>query len=77
MEIYYSTSGNYGLVTIVVPETNEIEDVKDALDSVFKALCATYDYEIDEDANEIYVYVEDYYEFLTLRKKLLDHCEIA
>ena len=77
MELNYSSKGNFGEVIITVPEKDDVEKVTAALDLISELLCFPLDCVVDEDANEIYVYVEDYYEFLTLRKKLLDHCEIA
>ena len=77
MELNYSSKGNFGEVIITVPEKDDVEKVTNALDLISELLCFPLDCVVDEDANEIYVYVEDYYEFLTLRKKLLDHCEIA
>ena len=77
MELNYSSKGNFGEVIITVSEEDDVEKVTAALDLISKMLCFPLDCVVDEETNEICVFVEDYYEFLTLRKKLLDHCEIA
>jgi len=77
MELNYSSKGNFGEVIITVPEKDDVEKVSAAPDLISKMLCFPLDRVVDEETNEIRVFVEDYYEFLTLRKKLLDHCEIA
>ena len=77
MEIYYSARGNYGLVNIVVPETVQLDEVTNTLDSISGMLNFPLDYEVYEDTNEICVFVEDYYEFLTLRKTLYDCCNLT
>ena len=77
MELNYSSKGNFGEVIITVPEKDDVKKVTAALDLISKMLCFPLDCVVDEETNEIRVFVEDYYEFLTLRKNLLDHCEIA
>ena len=77
MEIYYSARGNYGSVNIVVSETDQLDEVTNALDGISGMLCFPLDYEVYEDTNEICVFVEDYYEFLTLRKTLGDCCNLT
>ena len=77
MELNYSSKGNFGEVIITVPEKDDVEKVTAALDLISEMLCFPLNCVVDEETYEICVFVEDYYEFLTLRKKLLDHCEIA
>lgn len=77
MELNYSSKGNFGEVIITVPEKDDVEKVTAALDLISKMLCFPLDCVVDEETNEIRVFVEDYYEFLTLRNKLYDHCDAA
>ena len=77
MELNYLSKGNFGEVIITVPEKDDVEKVTVALDLISEMLCFPLDCVVDEETNEIRVFVEDYYEFLTLRKNLLDHCDAA
>ena len=77
MELNYVSNGNFGEVIITVPEKDDVEKVSAALDLISEMLCFPLDRVVDEETNEIRVFVEDYYEFLTLRRKLFDHCDAA
>ena len=77
MELNYSSKGNFGEVIITVPEKDDVEKVTAALDLISEMLCFPLDRVVDEETNEIRVFVEDYYEFITLRKKTLYHCDVA
>ena len=78
MEINFkSTEDNYGNVIISLSNSDELLEVANTLEFISKLLCNHISYDLDFDSNEITVFVNDYYEFLTLRGKLLDHCAIA
>ena len=77
MELNYSSKEYFDEAIITVFEKDDVEKVTAALDLISKMLCFPLDCVVDEETYEICVFVEDYYEFLTLRKKLYDHCEIA
>ena len=78
MEINYrSTEDNYGNVIISLSNEQDLFEVANTLEFISELLCNHISYDIDFDNNEITVFVNDYYEFLTLRGKLLDHCAIA
>ena len=77
MELNYSSKEYFDEAIITVFEKDDVEKVTAALHLISKMLCFPLDCVVDEETYEICVFVEDYYEFLTLRKKLYDHCEIA
>ncbi|MBP5308488.1 MAG: hypothetical protein J6Z34_05080 [Clostridia bacterium] len=76
MELNYVSNGNFGEAIITVPE-EDVEKVTAALDLISKMLCLPLDCAVDKDSREIRVFLEDYYEFITLRNKLYDHCDVA
>ena len=78
MEINYKTiEDNCGNVIISLSSSNELLEVANTLEFISKLLCYHISYDLDFDSNEITVFVNDYYEFLTLKAKLSDHCPIA
>ena len=78
MEINFkSTEDNYGNVIISLSNGDELLEVANTLEFISELLCYHISYDSDFDSNEITVFVNDYYEFLTLRGKLLEHCAIA
>ena len=52
-------------------------EVEKALEFIAKFLCKVLDYDVDYEYKEISVTVDDYYEYLSLRRLVLDHCSAA
>ena len=71
MKIEYET---YTLV-IIVHDKDNLYLVYNTLEEIERLLCKKLDIEETEDG-DILVDVDDYYEFLTLRRKVLDYCPI-
>ena len=77
METYYSSINGNSVTVITVYNQDDLFEVVNTLEFLSKLLCVKLDYEVNLDEKEIIVYVEDYYEFISLRKKLYDHYRVA
>ena len=71
MRIEYETN----TLVIIVRDKDNLYLVYNTLDEIERLLCKKLDVEEDEDGT-VLVDVDDYYEFLTLRRKVLDYCPI-
>lgn len=65
-----------GNLIVSVNNEDELEEVKYTLDLIEKILCMSIDYDVTGEY-EISVSVADYDEFLTIRRKIYDHCSVA
>ena len=71
MIIEYETN----TLVIILHDKNNLPLVYNTLEEIERLLCKKLDVEEDEDGT-VLVDVDDYYEFLTLRRKVLDYCPI-
>lgn len=71
MRIEYETN----TLVIIVHDKNNLYLVYNTLDEIERLLCKKLDVE-ETDEGDVLVEVDDYYEFLALRRKLLDYCPI-
>ena len=71
MKIEYETN----TLVIIVHDKNNLYLVYNTLDEIERLLCKKLDVE-ETDDGDVLVDVDDYYEFLALRRKLLDYCPI-
>ena len=71
MRIEYETN----TLVIIVHDKDNLYLVYNTLDEIQRLLCKKLDVEETEDG-DILVDVDDYYEFLSLRRKVLDYCPI-
>ena len=71
MRIEYETN----TLVIIVHDKNNLYLVYNTLDEIERLLCKKLDVE-DTDEGDVLVDVDDYYEFLALRRKVLDYCPI-
>ena len=71
MRIEYETN----TLVIIVHDKNNLYLVYNTLDEIERLLCKKLDVE-ETDDGDVLVDVDDYYEFLTLRRKVLDYCPI-
>ena len=71
MRIEYETN----TLVIIVHDKDNLYLVYNTLEEIERLLCKKLDVEENEDGN-VLVDVDDYYEFLTLRRKVLDYCPI-
>jgi hypothetical protein len=71
MKIEYETN----TLVIIVHDKDNLYLVYNTLEEIERLLCKKLDIEETEDG-DILVDVDDYYEFLTLRRKVLDYCPI-
>lgn len=71
MRIEYETN----TLVIIVHDKNNLYLVYNTLDEIERLLCKKLDVEETENG-DVLVDVDDYYEFLALRRKLLDYCPI-
>ena len=71
MKIEYETN----TLVIIVHDKNNLYLVYNTLDEIERLLCKKLDVEETEDG-DVLVDVDDYYEFLALRRKVLDYCPI-
>ena len=71
MIIEYETN----TLVIILHDKNNLHLVYNTLEEIERLLCKKLDVEEDEDGT-VLVDVDDYYEFLTLRRKVLDYCPI-
>jgi hypothetical protein len=71
MKIEYETN----TLVIIVHDKDNLYLVYNTLEEIERLLCKKLDVEEDEDGT-VLVDVDDYYEFLTLRRKVLDYCPI-
>lgn len=77
MKIEYVSNNFTGNLIVTVFNLEEIFEVEKALGFIEKFLCRTFDYDVDYEYKEISVTVDDYYEYLSIRRLILDHCSIA
>ena len=71
MRIEYETIA----LVIIVHDKNNLYLVYNTLDEIERLLCKKLDVEETEDG-DVLIDVDDYYEFLALRRKVLDYCPI-
>ena len=71
MRIEYETN----TLVIIVHDKDNLYLVYNTLDGIERLLCKKLDVEETEDG-DVLVDVDDYYEFLVLRRKVLDYCPI-
>ena len=71
MRIEYETN----TWVIIVHDKNNLYLVYNTLDEIERLLCKKLDVEENENG-DVLVDVDDYYEFLALRRKVLDYCPI-
>ena len=71
MRIEYETN----TLVIIVHDKDNLHLVYNTLDEIERLLCKKLDVE-ETDEGDVLVDVDDYYEFLALRRKLLDYCPI-
>ena len=71
MRIEYETN----TLVIIVHDKDNLYLVYNTLDEIQRLLCKKLDVEETEDG-DVLVDVDDYYEFLSLRRKVLDYCPI-
>ena len=71
MRIEYETN----TLVIIVHDKGNLYLVYNTLDEIERLLCKKLDVEETEDG-DVLVDVDDYYEFLALRRKVLDYCPI-
>ena len=71
MRIEYETN----TLVIIVHDKNNLYLVYNTLDEIERLLCKKLDVE-ETDEGDVRVDVDDYYEFLALRRKVLDYCPI-
>ena len=71
MRIEYETN----TLVIIVHDKDNLYLVYNTLDEIERLLCKKLDVEETEDG-DVLIDVGDYYEFLALRRKVLDYCPI-
>ena len=71
MRIEYQTN----TLVIIVHDKDNLYLVYNTLDEIERLLCKKLDVE-ETDEGDVLVDVDDYYEFLALRRKVLDYCPI-
>ncbi len=71
MKIEYETN----TLVVIVYDKNNLYLVYNTLNEIERLLCKKLDVEENEDG-DVLVDVDDYYEFLALRRKILDYCPI-
>ena len=71
MRIEYETN----TLVIIVHDKDNLYLVYNTLEEIERLLCKKLDVEESEDG-DVLVDVDDYYEYLTLRRKVLDYCPI-
>ena len=71
MRIEYETN----TLVIIVHDKNNLYLVYNTLDEIERLLCKKLDVE-ETDEGDVLVDVDDYYEFLALRRKVLDYCPL-
>ncbi len=71
MRIEYETN----TLVIIVHDKENLYLVYNTLDEIERLLCKKLDVEENENG-DVLVDVDDYYEYLTLRRKVLDYCPI-
>ena len=71
MRIEYETN----TLVIIVHDKDNLYLVYNTLDEIERLLCKKLDVE-ETDEGDVRVDVDDYYEFLALRRKVLDYCPI-
>lgn len=71
MRIEYETN----TLVIIVHDKDNLYLVYNTLDEIERLLCKKLDIEETEDG-DVLIDVDDYYEFLALRRKVLDYCPI-
>ena len=74
---YQTTNDGCGNVIVSVAEKSDLIEVAKTLDFISRLLFMNLSYDIDPDDNEVIIFVNDYYEFITLKRKLYDHCNVA
>ena len=77
MKIDFVSNNFTGNLIVTVFNLEDIFEVKKALEFIAKFLSKTLDYDVDYEYREISVTVDDYYEYLSLRRLVLDHCSVA
>ena len=71
MRIEYETN----TLVIILHDKDNLYLVYNTLEEIERLLCKKLDVEESEDG-DVLVDVDDYYEYLTLRRKVLDYCPI-
>ena len=71
MRIEYETN----TLVIIVRDKDNLYLVYNTLDEIERLLCKKLNVEENDDG-DVLVDVDDYYEFLALRRKVLDYCPI-
>ena len=71
MRIEYETN----TLVIIVHDKDNLYLVYNTLEEIERLLCKKLDVEETEDG-DVLVDVDDYYEYITLRRKVLDYCPI-
>ncbi len=71
MRIEYETN----TLVIIVHDKDNLYLVYNTLDEIERLLCKKLDVE-ETNEGDVLVDVDDYYEFLALRRKVLDYCPI-
>ena len=71
MRIEYETN----TLVIIVHDKDNLYLVYNTLDEIERLLCKKLDVE-ETDEGDVLVDVDDYYEYLALRRKILDYCPI-
>lgn len=71
MRIEYETN----TLVIIVHDKDNLYLVYNTLDEIERLLCKKLDVE-ETEAGDVLVDVDDYYEYITLRRKVLDYCPI-
>lgn len=71
MRIEYETN----TLVIIVHDKDNLHLVYNTLEEIERLLCKKLDVE-ETDEGDVLVDVDDYYEFLALRRKVLDYCPI-
>ena len=77
MKIDYVSNNFTGNLIVTVFNLEDIFEVEKALEFIEKFLSKHIDYDVDYEYKEINVTVEDYYEYLSIRRLILDHCSVA
>ena len=71
MRIEYETN----TLVIILHDKDNLHLVYNTLEEIERLLCKKLDVE-ETDEGDVLVDVDDYYEFLALRRKVLDYCPI-
>ena len=69
---------SYNTLIITLYNPDDIYHIWNTIEEIEKLLCKKLDVDEDDfdEFNEIHIDVNDYYEFLTLRRLVLDFCPI-